>query len=151
MFLSKRLISSVSTLPRKIFPGREGKTKCSLLESIARLSSFTAHHSVILFCNNSIKLIVVLGNYPQPPAGQISIRDLNNAYQKEFNGIYLIRVNAFCQLIFLTQSPVPANSKYLSSQYLIFDKGGVAVFFKFFMYFFRVSQKICGFYLISKM
>lgn len=49
-------------------------------ESRSRLSSFTVCHSVILFYSNSIKLIVFLGNYPQPPAGQISIHDLNNAY-----------------------------------------------------------------------
>lgn len=67
-------------LAYKIFPVREGKKEIPSSESIPRLSSFTAHHSVILFGNNSIKLIVVLGNYPQPPAGQISIHDLNNAY-----------------------------------------------------------------------
>lgn len=44
------------------------------------VSLYRAFHSVILFCSNSIKLIVFLGNYPQPPAGQISIHDLNNAY-----------------------------------------------------------------------
>lgn len=44
------------------------------------VSLYSAFHSVILFCSNSIKLIVFLGNYPQPPAGQISIHDLNNAY-----------------------------------------------------------------------
>lgn len=49
-------------------------------EYTSRLSSFTLYHAVILFCSNSIKLIVFLGNYPQPPAGQISIHDLNNAY-----------------------------------------------------------------------
>lgn len=57
-----------------------GKKNALFCEYISRLSSFTVYHSVILFCSNSIKLIVFLGNYPQPPAGQISIHDLNNAY-----------------------------------------------------------------------
>jgi len=47
---------------------------------IKAVSLYSAFHSVKLFCSNSIKLIVFLGNYPQPPAGQISIHDLNNAY-----------------------------------------------------------------------
>lgn len=54
---------------------------CSVLQAhIKVVSLYRAFHSVILFCSNSIKLIVFLGNYPQPPAGQISIHDLNNAY-----------------------------------------------------------------------
>lgn len=105
-----------------------GKKNTLFCEYISRLSSFTVYHSVILFCSSSIKLIVFLGNYPQPPAGQISIHDLNNAYQKEFNGIYLIRIIAFSWLFFFTQSPMPGNSEYLSSLYLIPDK--VALIFK---------------------
>lgn len=78
IFLSKMpfIITSISAIKSS----QERGKNALFCEYISRLSSFTVYHSVIQFCSNSIKLIVFLGNYPQPPAGQISIHDLNNAH-----------------------------------------------------------------------